>query len=119
MRFLFFSKQSAMLLVCGLLAPPTFAGDRWLLPIDFPSQVNHGLEFMRNAEVQEAMQAYNAALLKEPSTVLRIIHHKDASQQALAEQLRGWLLVFAVQPDKIELRAARKPKQQLALELDD
>lgn len=101
------------------MAAPGYAAERWLLPIEFPSQVTHGLEFMRNTEVQQAMQAFDAAVLREPSTILRIVHHKDPSQQALAEQLRDWLLVFGVQPEKIELRSARKPKQQLALELDD
>lgn len=93
------------------------AAEKWQLPVAFPSEVTHGLQLMRNAELQNALLQYDQQLKNDPNTSLRILHGKTAEQQALAAQLRDWLLVLGFQPDAIMLLPSRKQKRQLALEI--
>lgn len=90
------------------------AAPRWTLPPAFPSQLNHGLELMREPDLQAAVIAFETA---KPGTRLGIFHPKADEGVQLANQLYDWLLLTGFNPEQLELKPHKKLKNQLAIEL--
>jgi hypothetical protein len=106
-----------VLLAAGVL-PPLQAETQWELPAQFPSNIEHGLQVMREPQLQLAMQAYNAAVEADPAQVLIVEHGKDELEKARAMELADWLVILGMPPSNIRLQANRKLKEQLRLQID-
>lgn len=111
-------KRAAPSLLCALMLMAWVgvanAAPRWVLPQNFPSQVNHGLELMREPNLREAVAAFEQA---KPGTRIRILHAKADEGSQLASQLHDWLLVTGFNPAQLEFKASKKFTDQLAVEL--
>ncbi len=105
-------------LLLALVSAPTAAKDRWDLPSAFPSAVEHGLQLMRNTELQAALLALESVQANSASAKLRIMHGKADTQQQLAAQLRDWLLLLGLNEQELLLTPARKLKTHLRLEIE-
>lgn len=108
----------AVIIVSALATATVHAADSWDLPEAFPSQVEHGLQLMRDPQLQLAMQAYNLAAASDPRAYLLILHGKEETQKALAMQLSDWLVILGMQQENIRFERSRKLKSQLRLEID-
>lgn len=111
-----FRKLVLLLLPIGILfSTPAMA--QWDLPEAFPGDVEHGLQLMRNAELQAAMAELEQAQLERPAMRLAILHAKNPEQAALAAQLRDWLLTLGVNDEEMVLIPARRLKTNLRLQI--